>query len=95
MAKHLLTTPHGADLRHALHGVGRLMRPGRHAAADAPTHPHEPASWSGTHAGAARPLGRLPVRPRPSWGHDRGRVVPVERPDLDVLRRVLVALYRL
>ena len=41
------------------------------------------------------PLMRLPVRPRPVPGLSRLAGQPVERPDLDILRRVLAALYRL
>ena len=41
------------------------------------------------------PVMRLPVRPRPVPGLSRLAGQPVERPDLDILRRVLAALYRL
>jgi hypothetical protein len=38
---------------------------------------------------------RLPVRPRPSPEQIRYRIPPADRPDIDILRRVLAALYRL
>jgi len=91
-AKHVLMTPFGPveatfswtgepPLPHGS-GAGRRRR-GRHAAVEVP-----PATSDG-------PPGSLPVRGRRPYVPLRDRTPPPDRPDLDTLRRVLAALYRL
>jgi len=58
-------------------------RRGRHAAVEPPSPP-------GMHPGVLPPL---PVRSRPRRA--RSMTPPPDRPDLDTMRRVLAALYRL